>query len=248
MKAIAIVAACLGLAASTGLVAGPGQKGNGNAKTTQVNYPAKLMFLDRAEDGITSDGKGAYTNGVDGVTAVLQQQSDGTGSQFLLKFSAVKGKLARSVTYSYTTPVTTSCNPFPANNPVGSMSDAGYVDFLNLGTMSVGAVIAKQGGFHTQIGSFRFSDATKPDPIEPYFCGDLLVATRTSQTTWTLTTDTTPGQTYFDTAGTAVYTANPEEVGSTSQLDNPGSFTGNYRMSFFATVSCLSASSCPKGS
>ena len=113
MKATVIVAACLGLAASTGLLAGAGQKGNGNAKTTQVNYPAKLMFLDRAEDGITSDGKGAYTNGVDGVTAVLQQQSDGTGSQFLLEFSTVKGKLPRSVTYQYTTPVATSCNPFP---------------------------------------------------------------------------------------------------------------------------------------
>lgn len=252
MKRIAIVAACLGLATTAGLLAGPTQKanGNGNAKTTQLNYPAKLILLDRAEDGITSDGKGAYIDGVDGVTAVLQgSSSPGAEFQFLLTFSAVKGKYPRSITYHYTTPTATGCDPVPANDPVGSMSDTGFMAFLNVGTMPVGAVVAKQGSFSTKIGTFRFGDATKADPVEPYYCSDLLVATRTSATTWTVTTDATPGQTYFNSAGTPVYTANPEEVGSASQLAVSGSsFIGNYRMPFFATVSCLSATSCPKGS
>lgn len=215
-------------------------------KGTPSDYPVKVMFLDRPGDAITSDGEGAYTNGVAGVTALIQPS---VSNQFLLKFGS-GAKVRRGINYNYTATTATSCDGSVGSNPTGTISDdQGYVDVLNIATMAIGSQIAKQGGFHTvAAGTFRFADATKVDPINQYNCGDLLVVTRTSATTWTVTTDVTPGQTYYDTAGTPVFTANPEEVGSTAQLDvdSTHDFLGNYHMPFFATITCLLTTSCPK--
>ena len=247
----ATMAGGLALASAQGHAAGAGaQKG-----PTLIEYPAKITFMDRDGDAITSDGKGAYIDGTDGVFARFQVMSDGSGNaQFLLKFAKIRNSYPRQVDYGFTTTAATGCDPNTADDPTGTTSDKGYVDFLNVGLMAVGSVKAKQGGFHTAAGTFRFHDATKPDPINPYNCGDLLVITRTSATTWTVTTDTTPGQVYYTTAGNAVYgydpanPQNPELVGSRAQFDNDAagsSLIGNYRMPFFAVITCSSASKCP---
>lgn len=233
---LAVSLAILTVAQGARMAAGGSQKN----KTT--DYPVKVIFLDRVGDAIASDGKGAYTDGVDGVTALIQPS---VNNQFLLKFAS-GGRIRRGVNYAYTSPTATSCDGNVSDNPTGTVAgDQGYVDVLNVATMAVGSQIAKQGGFHTAAGTFRFADATKIDPVNPYHCGDLLVVTRTSATTWTVTTDVTPGQTYFNSVGTPVYTANPEEVGQTAQLDG-AAFDGNYHMPFFLTISCLSTTNCPK--
>ena len=244
------VAVALATAGSSVLAVGLGQGKGSSSKVTYTDYPAKIIFQDRGGDAITSDGKGAYIHGVDGVTAIFQTASNGTGGQFLLKFGAVKGKILRKINYAYSASgEVTPCDSTSTDNPTGVIADSGYVDFLNTANMAIGSTIAKQGGFHTAVGTFRFHDATKLDPINPYNCGDLLVVTRGGATTWTVTTDVTPGQTYFNSIGTPVYTADPEQVGSRSQLSNDTNhqFFGNYRMPFFATISCLSAAACPAG-
>ena len=207
------------------------QKGGG-PKVTLVEYPAEITFWNRTTDGVKSDGA-VYKNGVNGVKAVFQDNSAGTGSRnFLLNMSRSRG---RSLTFDYRTEVVTPCAVMDTEptGPTGVLTDGG-ADFwiLNIMQMPVGSTIAKQGAFATGVGLFRFHDETKINPIEPYHCAQLMVVTRLSRTQWRVTTDVDPDTVYFNTAGLVV------TPGSTVQLDQGDSLRGNYRMAFGADITC----------
>jgi hypothetical protein len=89
-------------------------------------------------------------------------------------------------------------------------------------------------------------------PVNPYNCGDMVVVTHPTSTTWIITTNTDPNLTYMDPLGNLLYPAGnpalqPEGVGSMTQLDQDATqgFSGNYRMPFQVTITCLSSASCP---
>lgn len=231
-----------------------GQKAGGSGHSTTTNYPAQFVLQDRPGDLITSDGRGPYVNGVAGVTAEFQiTTTNGVVShtQFFFQFAVAKRQAARYVNLSYTAPVATGCNPSPSQNPVGNLQGAGYGAFF-IGTEPIAGpqLLAAEGSFdhgNGTLGPFRFANGVKLDPLLPYYCSDMVVVTRPSRGTWTVTTDTEAGATYY-VHGQAAYAENPEEVGSIAQMmsgGESGSLVGNYRMPFFMTISCLSTTSCP---
>lgn len=232
-----------------------GQHASGSGKTSTTNYPAQFVLQDRPGDLITSDGLGPYVNGAAGVTAEFQITTTNgviSHTQFFFQFAATKRQAGRYVNLSYTAPVATGCNPSPSNNPVGSLRrGAGYGAFF-IGTEPVAGtqLLAAEGSFDHgdgTLGPFRFANGVKLDPLLPYYCSDMVVVTRPSRGTWTLTTDTQASAVYFIN-GQAAYPANPEEVGSIAQMmsgGESGSLVGNYRMPFFMTISCSSATNCP---
>lgn len=231
-----------------------GQRANGSGKSTTTDYPAQFVLQDRPGDLITSDGLGPYVNGVSGVTAEFQiTTTNGVVShtQFFFQFAATKRQTGRFINLSYTTPVATGCNPNPSANPVGTLRGTGYGAFF-IGTEPIAGpqLLAAEGSFDHgagTLGPFRFANGVKLDPLLPYYCSDMVVVTRPSRGTWTLTTDTQAGAVYY-VNGQPAYPENPEEVGSIAQLmsgGESGSLVGNYRMPFFMTISCLSVTSCP---
>jgi hypothetical protein len=230
------------------------QHANGSGKSTTINYPAQFVLQDRPGDLITSDGLGPYVNGVAGVTAEFQITTTNgvvSHSQFFFEFAAAKHQAARYVNLSYSAPVATGCNPSPSENPVGKLEGAGYGAFF-IGTEPIAGtqLLAAEGSFDHgdgTLGPFRFANGVKLDPLLPYYCSDMVVLTRPSRGTWTLTTDTQVGAVYYIN-GQPAYPTNPEEVGSIAQMMNggeSGSLVGNYRMPFFMTISCLSTANCP---
>lgn len=222
--------AALGVAFSVPVGAQKGGGSGGGGKVTLVEYPAEITFWSRAADDVKSDGA-VYKNGVNGIKAVFQDKSDGTGTKnFLLNMYRSKG---RTLYFDYTTGVATSCLD-PDAEPTGTIGDrAAAFWILNIMTMPVGSTIAKQGAFSTAVGDFRFHDVTKEDPLKEYHCGQLMVVTRVSRTHWRVTTDVDPNITYYNTANLAV------TPGSTVQLDGyDGAFRGNYRMQFGADIVC----------
>jgi hypothetical protein len=243
--AVGIPVAAAGVLASTGQ-----KKGAPAPKPVTTSYAAQVQFRDLTTDAIHSDSGTTYVNGVAGVQAEFQVTTSGgavTSDQFLLQFGAVK-HVTRTIHYTYS-PTTTSCSA--GAGPAGSISDPGYFDTLTISTMPVGSVGARKGGFHTAPGAFRFTDRFS-DPVYPYECGDMLVVSHPTSTTWIVTTDTDPNATYTDPLGNVLFPAgNPgaqvEGVGSMTQLDQEAgpTFTANYRMPFQVTITCLSSSTCP---
>jgi hypothetical protein len=242
----------LGMAAAVATVAASGQKKGSSPQPVTTNYPVQVQFRDLATDAIHSDNGTAYVNGTAGVSATLNVTTTNgvvTSDNFLMQFGAVK-HVTRAIHYTYT-PATTPCSP-AGMGPSGSMADPGYMDVWTLATMAVGSTGAKKGGFETSAeGPFLFVDLFN-HPVNPYNCADMLVATHPTSTTWIVTTDTDPNTVYLDPHGNAMYpagnpAAQPETVGSLAQLQpTEGSgFTGNYRLPFQITISCLSATSCP---
>jgi hypothetical protein len=217
--------AALGVAFSVPVGA---QKGGGT-KVTLVEYPAEITFWSRAEDGVKGDGA-VYKNGVNGIKAVFQDKSDGTGTKnFLLNMSRSRG---RTLYFDYTDEVATACDADAGSTGILGDRTANFW-ILNIMSMPLGSTIAKQGTFSTAVGEFRFHDETRVDPIEPYHCGQLMVVTRMSQTHWRVTTDVDSYTVYFNTANLMV------TPGSTVQLSgSDGTFRGNYRMQFGADIVC----------
>jgi hypothetical protein len=249
-----IVAALLVSGCVAVVAAQAGRDAKGSGKSTTTNYPAQFVLQDRSGDLITSDGQGPYVNGVAGVTAEFQITTTNgvvSSSQFFFEFAAAKRQAARYVNLSYTAPVATGCNPNPSDNPVGKLQGAGYGAFFIATEPIAGTqLLAAEGSFDQgdgTLGPFRFANGVKLDPVLPYYCSDMVVVTRPSRGTWTLTTDTQAGAVYYI-KGQPAYPENPEEVGSIAQMmsgGESGSLVGNYRMPFFMTISCLSTTSCP---
>ena len=242
---------CLGVGvcmASLTLLAADGQKvsqkgkpGGGNTNST---FPVVVEF--EPGGAIQGDGLGEYINGQEGVTAELQTSPD---YQLRLVLGKVRKSIPRSLLYDYTQPVVTECDPDVSDDPVGTL-EAPYSTTLNvavkhLADMPVGSVGARFASFHTPVGVFRFHEHGLIDGSIPDHCGTLLVVTRTSTTTWTVTTDAVPGGYYENINGDLVQA--PYAVGPTAQLDDfdTGELIGNYDMPLHMTITCLSTSVCP---
>ena len=212
---------------------------NGSGHTVVSTYPVQVVFRDASTDTVTSDGLGMYVDGQSGVTAELQL-NPATGRIGLHTQFAKSRGVSRHINVAYLQPVVTACNPTTSSNPTGTttISSIGVgFGIQNLGSMAIGSTLATQGEVNAASIGFEFKDPTIADGD---VCSDLIVANRSSATSWTVTTDA-PLPSYVDANKTQVFSSNPEEVGSTAQGSNSTGFLGNYRIAYLVTITCLQA-------
>lgn len=230
-----------GLVASVGAFQGnanAASKGSGSNQTVST-WAAQVVFRDGSTDAVTSDGHGAYVDGQNGVTAELQLNPSTNRIGLLVKFAKSKGA-SRYINVAYTQPVVTACNPILSSNPTGTSTispSGGTFGAQNVGTMAIGSTLATQAEVNAAEIGFEFKDPTIADSD---MCSDLVVATRTSATSWVVTTDA-PLPSYVNANGTVVYSSNPEEVGSAAQGSDSTGFLGNYRLPYLVTITCVAA-------
>jgi len=136
--------------------------------------PASFTFADRpagtagGPDRITSDGLGAYVNGMDGVTCVFFSS---TGDARL--DTTYSSNPLRVITYD---PSQVISGP----GPTASFVSTGSLDIEALAQMHVGDSKLTGAAFTTSIGQFHFLANEG---------GSYVTATRLDAHTWTITTD-----------------------------------------------------------
>jgi len=271
-RAMAFVAAVVLVAAAGSVeVAGVQAKakaggGAGASKTVVTDYPVQIQFRDlkdasgAALDMVTSDGKGAYVDGKDGVRAVMEVTTTVTGGvttydsgKLVVQIAGYRGKLVRKVNVNYTNPILESgCQSTLPSVPTGTLNPVLIQVLGRPALLPTGLDFAATIGFHGTTptdpsGVFRFAaDALVNYPGN---CSSLIVAQRTTPSSWTFTTDVDPGVPYYKFyRGYHIYDP-VTNVGDTAEFGNSASgsapFYGNYRMPFSMTVSCLSTTACP---
>ena len=201
------------------------------AKTT-ADYPVRITFRDIGlTDKILSDGLGDYVNGGGSnghVNAFIRNASTNSNTNLILGLS--DAGTGRTLQFFYT-PATDVAQP-TQNPPSGYLNAVAAMGVNNIGAMSVNQTKLTSAQFNTDVGFFRFG----PAPNDPNFYGSQrVVATRTSSTTWTISTDL-----YVDASGMS---------GDLDVLLQrvKSSFipVGLYHMPFGVDVTCLSSSNCP---
>ena len=165
------------------------------AKTT-ADYPVRITFRDiglciplssacLSTDKILSDGLGAYVNGGGSngqVNALIHNASTNSNTNLILGLS--NSGTGRTLQFFYR-PEIDVVQP-TQNPPSGYLNAVAAMVVNNIGAMSVNHPTFTSAQFNTDVGFFRFGPAVNA----PYFYGSQqVVATRTSLTTWTISTD-----------------------------------------------------------
>ena len=165
----------MAVVAGAALVLAVGSQGRtiraaGRIQTTQA---CSATFADRAGDAITSDGGGAYFNGVAGVQCEVFEGGSGDITLYL----TASGKHAtRFIQFDHT-------NRIQGTGPEGILDDLStQAGFQKVATLSAEGNGSFTGGFTTTIGRFAFNSTNYPAASD-------LNVTRTSQTDWTIEAD-----------------------------------------------------------
>ena len=147
------------------------------------NPKCAVAFADRPGDAVRSDGRGAYLNGLDSVECQIWSggSEDATlrrGKNTTRRFSVDYRNLAQALA---------------PNSPVGVTTDGWFLNIHSIGTMEVGESTVSKAGLQAATDQLLFrwcggtvSNCTFGGPDG----GSMLVAvTRTTTTTWSVTTD-----------------------------------------------------------
>jgi hypothetical protein len=140
----------------------------GKKPTPKIPIPMTAVFADNEGDRITSDGLGAYADGVEGVMAVI----DASGN-FDMRVSE-----PRTLTLDFGTPASPDADaPFETGSEAGYISTGcGGFEDMAVGE-SVGSRLAVNFTYGGQQWFVRFEPAQYPDTTN-------VVVTRTSDDTW----------------------------------------------------------------
>lgn len=177
------------------------------AMPARSGLACSATFSDRSGDAITSDGAGAYTNGVAGVSCLVFEGASGDITFYL----TASKHASRFIQFNY-------MNRISASGPTGSLDDLStQSSFQDVAALAVATAGFSTGGFTTAVGRFAFNPTNWPGSSE-------LMATRISQTEWTVTSD-----------------AGVNDVAVLSEAAHKGSVAvGTYHMPFELSVSCPS--------
>lgn len=139
-----------------------------------ANPQATFTFLDRAGDGIRSDGD-RYVSGVAGVVGQIYANGSGDAT---LNLSRTRPKRVFVGTYDGSTQ--------PPGTPSGTFADGWFINIHNVWNMVDGTTTETLASFTTGVGEFRWCGAG--DQAGPNWCagltGSLTVTVTRSGDTW----------------------------------------------------------------
>lgn len=147
MKTIRFVLAALTVAAAIPLLAG-------RTPAPNPGYgPCTATFTNTGVEGITDEGKGTYSSGVDGTQCdILKTDGSGTSGDFLFTLNYVRGAKTSRNAIIY------------LNNPVAGSTSRGvwvvgtlfHLKIKNLGDIPVGSTIFHRANFHVPYGGQNY--------------------------------------------------------------------------------------------
>jgi hypothetical protein len=172
---MALLVGCLLLVATPATAQGKGKPGDDTS-----NPKCTVLFANTGVEAIVDDGRGIYSDGVDGTTCtVLRSDGSGTSGDFLFTLNAKKGvKTSRSALLYLDEPVAGS-----VSQGVWVVGGMFHLKIKQLGDIPVGQTVLHRASFHVPYldENYKFRYGWDPGDGTP-----LTSITRHSSTLWTI--------------------------------------------------------------